>query len=258
MGLLLGGQYTETVKEKTLAVAVMSLLSYIYVRGVKDACNANDEMLCRDFIAKTDEAGVFGFLWKDRDARFDMNTWNDRDFICELISFAYAERVPGKDNIIRYMQRILNPSTYHFCLLHVAQEFYKQGMLAYLKYPNPTKIYTITQHPNNAIWVKNGAKIGNRQDTLHRIHEACRDRALRCEETLEKLAEEEGNKYITSRSRFDNFQKSLWQALNNEERTTKKNKYRVVEKATWRAETPVEKPKGKRGRPPKNGTKRNP
>lgn len=256
MGLILGGKYTETVKEKSLAVAVMSLLSYVYVRGVKDACNARDEMLCRDFIAKTDEAGVFGFLWKDRDARFDMNTWNDRDFICELISFAYAERVPGMKSLIRYMQRILNPSVYHYCLLHVAQEFYKQGMLAYLKYPNPTKIFTITQSPLNTIWEKNGGRKQTRQDTLHRIHEACRDRALRCEETIAKMAEEEGNKYVTSRNRFDNFQKSLWQALNNEERATKKNKYRVVEKATWRAETPVAKAAGKRGRPKKRGRPR--
>lgn len=256
MGLILGDNYVEEVKEKSLAVAVMSLLSYIYVQGVKDACNARDEMLCRDFIAKTDEAGVFGFLWKTRDARFDMNTWNDKDFVCELISFAYAEKVPGRNNIIRYMQRILNPSVYHYCLLHVAQEFYKQGMLAYLKHPNQTKIYTITQHPNNATWEKKGAKIGTRQDTLHRIHEACRDRALRCKETIEKLAAEEGNKYVTSRSRFDNFQKSLWQALNNEERPKKVNKYRVVEKASWRAETPVAKPtKGKRGRPRGSGKK---
>lgn len=252
MGLIMGGKYTEEVKEKSLAVAVMSLLSYIYVRGVKDACNARDEMLCRDFISKTDEAGVFGFLWKERDARFDLNTWSDRDFVCELISFAYSERVPGKNHIIRYMQRILSPTIYHYCLLHVAQEFYKQGMLAYLKYPNPTKIYTITQSPNNAIWEKNGGKKGSRQDTLHRIHEACRDRALRCEETIAKLAEDESNKYVTSRTRFDNFQKSLWQALNNEERAKKVNKYRVMEINGWRAETPVARPSAtgkKRGRP---------
>ena len=258
MGLILGDSYNEVVNEKSLAIAVMSLLCYVYVRGVKDACNARDEMLCRDFIRKTDEAGVFGFLWKDRDARFDMNTWNDRDFICELMSFAYAERVPGMRSLVRYMQRILNPNIYHYCLLHVAQEFYKQGMLAYMKYPNQTKLFTITQHPNNATWGKNGAKVGNRQDTLHRIHEACRDRSLRCEETIARLAEEGNNKnkYVTSRNRFDNFQKSLWQALNNEERGKNKNQYRVVEKAaSWRAKTPVErKPTSgrKRGRPPKN------
>lgn len=252
MGLILGGKYTEEVKEKSLAVAVMSLLSYVYVQGVKDACNARDEMLCRDFMAKTDEAGVFGFLWKTRDARFDMNTWNDRDFICEIISFAYSERIPGMRNLIRYLQRILNPATYHFCLLHVAQEFYKRGMLAYLQYPNPTKIYTITQSPLNSIWGKKGGIKETRQDTLHHIHEACRDRMLRCEESLQRNPK---NKYATGRITFDNFQKSLWRALNNEERKVKKNKYRVVEKATWRAETPMAKPTtgGKRGRPPKRG-----
>lgn len=252
MALFLGRQYTETVNEKSLAIAIMSLLSYIYVQGVKDACNARDEMLCRDFIAKTDEAGVFGFLWKRRDARFDMNTWNDRDFICELISFAYAERVPGMDSLRRYMRRILNPSTYHFCLLHVAQEFYKRGMLAYIQNPNPTKIYTITQSPLNTTWENKGGKKGTRQDTLHYIHEACRDRALRCEETLQKKT---NCKYATGRVTFDNFQKSLWMALNNEERKTKKNKYRVVEIGGWRAESGMAKPRsGTRGSPPKNRT----
>lgn len=250
MGLILGGVYREEVKEKSLAVAVMSLLSYIYNQGVKDACNARDEMLCRDFIAKTDEAGVFGFLWKPRDARFDMNTWNDRDFVCELISFAYSERVPGSKNLIRYMQRILSPTTYHFCILHIAQEFYKQGMLAYLKYPNPTKIYTIVQSPLNKIWEKGGGKKKTRQDTLHHIHEACRDRALRCEESLEKNP---NNKYATSRTTFDNFQKSLKWALNNNETKPKKRKvYRVMEIGGWRADATEEKPPTlgkKRGRP---------
>lgn len=251
----MGGVHREEVSERSLAIAIMNLLCYIYARGVKDACNARDEMLCRDFIAKTDEAGVFGFLWKERDARFDMNTWNDRDFMCEIISFIYAERVPGKDKMIRYLQRILNPSTYHFCLLHVAQEFYKQGMLAYLKHPNLTKIFTITQAPSNMKWEKNGAKKGTRQDTLHRIHEACRDRTLRCEESLEKNP---NNKYATGRVTFDNFQKSLKWALYNEEKPKRKNKYRVVEIGRWRADGAMETPPilgKKRGRPRKDGTK---
>lgn len=247
----MGGVYREEVSERSLALAVMSLLSYIYVQGVKDACNARDEMLCRDFIAKTDEAGVYGFLWKPRDARFDMNTWNDKDFMCELISFAYAERIPGSKSLIRYLQRILSPNTYHFCLLHVAQEFYKQGMLAYLRHPNPTKIYSITQNPTNMKWEQNGGKKGTRQDTLHRIQEACRDRTLRCEESLEKNP---NNKYATKRTTFDNFQKSLKWALYNEEKPKKRNRYRVVEIGGWRAEDPMERPPTlgkKRGRPRK-------
>lgn len=251
MGLILGGVYREEVKEKSLAIAVMSLLSYIYVQGVKDACNARDEMLCRDFIAKTDEAGVFGFLWKTRDARFDMNTWNDRDFMCEIMSFVYQERVPGRDNLKRYLQRILNPTVYHYCLLHVAQEFYKRGMLAYLQNPNPTKLFTITQSPINMTWGATGGKKGTRQDTLHYIHEACRDRALRCKESLEKNPE---NKYATDKLRFDNFQKSLWQALNNEERKENKRVVRVVEIGGWRGENEVAKKPSSgrgRGRPPK-------
>lgn len=253
MSLILGQEYKEMVKEKSLAVAVLSLLSYVYVQGVKDACNARDDMLCREFINKTDEAGVFGFLWKTRDARFDMNTWNDRDFMCELISFIYAERVPGSKNLIRYMQRILNPSTYHFCLLHVAQEFYKRGMMAYLQNPNPVKIYTITQSPLNSTWGSKGGIKGSRQDTIHLIHEACRDRALRCEETLQK---DPNNKYATSRITFDNFQKSLWSALNNEERSKKKNTYKVMEIGGWRTDGPMAKSSGKRGRPPKDRSKK--
>lgn len=250
MGFL-GGIYREEVNEKSLAVAVMNLLSHIYVRGVKDACNARDEMLCRDFIAKTDEAGVFGFLWKDRDARFDMNTWNGSDFMDEIISFLHAERVPGRDKMKRYLQRILSPKTYHFCLLHVAQEFYKQGMLAYLKHPNPTKLFSITQTPSNMTWDKNGGRKGTRNDTLHRIHEACRDRTLRCQESLEK---DPDNKYAAGRTQFDNFQKSFKWALNTNEKPQKRKKvYRVVEIGGWRAEAPVAKPSGKRGRPRKDG-----
>ena len=253
MGLILGGVHREEISERSLALAVMSLLSYIYAQGVKDACNARDEMLCRDFIAKTDEAGVFGFLWKPRDARFDMNTWNDRDFMDEIISFIYSERVPGREKMKRYIQRVLSPKIYHFCLLHVAQEFYKRGILDYLKYPNPTKIHTIARSPSNMIWERNGGKKGTRQDTLHRIHEACRDRTLRCEESLEKNP---NNKYATTRTQFDNFQKSFRWALNNEEKPQKRKKvYRVMEIGGWRSDDPTERPHilgQKRGRPRKD------
>lgn len=256
MGLFLGGIYREEVSEKSLAIAVMNMLSYIYAQGVKDACNARDAMLCRDFIAKTDEAGIFGFLWKTRDARFDMNTWSANDFMDELISFVFSVRVPGREYIKRYLQRILSPKIYHFCLLHVAQEFYKRGMLAYLQNPNPTKLFTITQAPANCIWTKNGGKKGTRQDTLHQIHEACRDRALRCEESLVKNPK---NKYATTRTQFDNFQKSFKWALNNEENQTKrKTVYRVMEIGGWRADDPMENPPilgKKRGRPRGSGKK---
>lgn len=237
-----------------MATAVLGLLSHIYVRGVKDACNCRDEMMCRDFIAKTNEAGVYGFLWKERDARFDLNTRNGKDFIYDIISFITSERIICKKHLITYLQRIYSPSTYHYCMLHITQEFYKRGMLDYLQHPNPTKLYTIIQNPLNSRWGSNGAKKGTRQDTKQMINEACIDRATRCEESLEKNPK---NRYATRRYQFTNFEMSLWRALNNEpvKKENKRESNRVMEIGGWRTESRVAKSgTGTRGRPPKDRT----
>lgn len=203
--------YSKNDGPRSVAVGVMSLLDHCYARGVKDACNSKDEMMCREFLEKTDIPGQFGFLWKDRDSRFDLNTWSSRQFITEMMSIAVIDKVQNRLKLFKFLQRIINPSTYHFCLLHVAQEFYKQGMLDYLKNPNPTKLYTILDTPTNKIWEKDGAKKKDRRFTLFRIQNACNDRALRSEEVIESG---ETNKFASCRTSFVNFQKSLWYALN--------------------------------------------
>lgn len=204
-------KYSKNNDARGVAIGVMSLLDHCYARGVKDACNSKDEMMCREFIEKTDEPGQFGFLWKDRDSRFDLNTWSPSQFIVEMVGIAYIDKVLHRNKLNKFLSRIINPTIYHFCLLHVAQEFYKQGMLDYLKNPNPSKLYTILNSPTNKIWERGGAKRKDRNFTLFRIQNACNDRALRSEEVLERG---ESNKFATSRTSFINFQKSLWYALN--------------------------------------------
>lgn len=206
----LWGKWQDEAKEKSIAVAILSLFDHCYARGVKDACNVKDEMMCQEFIKKTDTPGIFGFLWKDRDARFDVNTWDNRQFIMEIIYLSTINKsVLNKNKLFRYLARIIHVTTYHFCLLHIAQEFYKQGMLDYLKHPNANKLYTILQNPNGMEWTLDGAKKKGRANTLFRVYQACCDRALRSEEA------EEGNRFACNRISFMNFQKSLNVALNH-------------------------------------------
>lgn len=204
-------KYTNKDNPHSIAVGVLSLLDHCYARGVRDACNSKDEMLCREFIDKTDKPGVFGFLWKDRDSRYDLNTWSPRQFITEMMNIAVIDNIQNRNKLFMFLSRIINPSTYHFCLLHIAQEFYKQGILDYLKYPNHAKLYTILDTPTNKIWESNGAKRKNRKYTLFRLQNACNDRALRSEEAIENG---DKNKFATKRVSFINFQKSIWNALN--------------------------------------------
>lgn len=204
----LWGKWQDEAKEKNMAIGILSLFSHVYARGVCDACRIKDEMMCQEFIAKTDIPGNFGFLWKDRDGRFDMNTWDNRQFIMEIIYLSTNEKVLNKKKLFQYLTKIINPTTYHFCLLHIAQEFYKQGILDFLKHPNANKLYTILQNPNGMEWTLNGAKRKGRNNTLFKVYQACCDRALRSEEA------EDNNKFACKRLSFMNFQKSLNKALN--------------------------------------------
>lgn len=204
----LWGKNHNEAKEKSMVVGILSLFDHCYARGVKDACRVNDEMMCREFIDKTDVPGRFGFLWKDRDGKFDLNTWDNKQFIMEIIYLATQETVRNRKKLFAYMTRIINPTTYHFCLLHIAQEFYKQGVLDYLKHPNANKIYTILTPPSGAIWTLNGARGKGRANTLFKVYQACCDRATRSEEA------EEDNRFACGRLSFMNFHKSLSIRLN--------------------------------------------
>lgn len=203
-------KHTQGSNPKSVAVGVLSLLDHCYARGVKDACNSKDEMMCREFLEKTDIPGNFGFMWKDRDSRFDLNTWGPRQFITEIMYISTLESIQNRKKIFDFLSKILNPSIYHFCILHIAQEFYKQGMLDYMKYPNPQKLYTILDKPTNKVWTENGAKRKDRRFTLFRMQNACNDRALRCEESINRG---ENNKYATNKVSFTNFQNTIWYAL---------------------------------------------
>lgn len=204
----LWGKNQDEAKEKSMAVGILSLFDHCYARGVKDACKVNDDMMCREFIDKTDIPGQFGFLWKDRDGKFDLNTWDNKQFIMEIMYLATQESVINRKKLFAYMTRIINPTTYHFCMLHIAQEFYKQGMLDYLKHPNANKIYTILDSPTGAEWTLNGAKKKGRANTLFRVYQACCDRASMSEEA------EENNRFACKRLSFMNFHKSLNKRLN--------------------------------------------
>lgn len=202
-------KHAQEVKANSMAIGILSLLSHCYAKGVRDACKSNDEMMCHEFIKLTDEPGKFGFMWKDRDSRFDMNTWSSMQFIVELASMAVSLNVQNNKKLFEYLMRIITPSTYHFCMLHIAQEFYKQGMLDYIKNPNPSKLYTILDKPTNMIWTKNGAHKKDRKFTLMRFQAACFDRSVKCEEYRGQVS----NKFASSKVSFLNFQRSIWNAL---------------------------------------------
>lgn len=208
----LWGKRQDEAKEKSMAIGILSLFDHCYARGVKDACNAHDEMMCREFIEKTDKPGCFGFLWKDRDVRFDLHTWDSKQFVMEIMYLSMQETIQNKRNLFQYMTRIINPTTYHFCLLYIAQEFYKQGMQDFLKHPNSNKLYTIMQSPTGMIWTLDGAKKKGRNNTLFRVYQACCDRATRHEDAINDG--EEMSKKVCSRVNFMNFNASLKKAIN--------------------------------------------
>lgn len=201
----------DNQKAKSMAVGIMSLFDHCYVKGVQDACNVHDEMMCMEFIEATNTPGQFGFLWKERDARFDLKTWNVTRFISEIVGLSLRESIRNRKALMDYIKKILTPTQYHFCLLHVAQEYYKRGIVDYLKHPNANKLYSILQSPTNMKWTLDGAKKMNQEEANQRFSEACFDRMQRCEEAREI---DPKNKYASKQVTFENFMKSVWAAKN--------------------------------------------
>lgn len=209
-------------KAKAMAIGIMSLLDHCYARGVQDACKCNDEMMCREFISITDEPGKFGFMWKPRDERFDLNAWTLNRFISEIIGIALQGSIRYRKSLFEYIKRIISPSQYHFCLLHIAQEYYKRGIIDYLAHPNPNKLYTIIQTPSSMVWTLNGAKKLNNEKVTQRFNDACFDRMQICLDAREINPK---NKYASKQTTFENFMKSVWAAKNGN------NEYRRIERS---------------------------
>lgn len=205
-----GGKNRRVIPSKSMAMSILSLFDFCYKRGVSDACNARDDMLCKQFVEKTQEPGVYGFIWKPRQGAYNLETWDNKQMITELTVMTITENVRYKQTLYRQFSRLINPTTYHYCLLHIAQEMYNTGILDYLKNPNYLELPKMQQW-RWVEWTNHGVRRSDTAKMMTRMQIAAFDRAR-----LSEIADED-NKNRIKRKNFEIFQKDVWSMLNDVE-----------------------------------------
>lgn len=192
-----------------LAVGIVDLFDMCYKRGVLDAHQVKDSDMCEEIIRMTDTPGVYGFLHKRRDNVFTTETWDERTWCSELWQLLFEKGVRQKAQLQKFIsRRMFKPTVYLKCVMHISQEFYKQGLRDFNAEPHFVMIGTFLKRKFME-W--NGTKTSDkyRQDFLCRIQLAANDRALR--------SEENPNKYKVMRKNFGIFLLALWRGLQNKQ-----------------------------------------
>lgn len=128
---------------------IIGILDHCYRKGVMDAYASRNEGLCREHLAKTSEAGVFGFLDNER-------PWGWQEWALEIIKLTRYSAWGGiMSKIFSCADRF---GTNHLsCVYVLTQAFYNKGIEDYIRWPNGSDI-TAFQAQNRLYWTANGVK----------------------------------------------------------------------------------------------------
>lgn len=192
-----------------LAVAIIDLFDLCYKRGVLDAHHVNDSDLCEEMIRLTDVPGVYGFLYKHRDNVYTVETLDAQTWCSELWQLLFEKNLRQKSYLQKFIsRRMYRPTVYLKCVMHISQEFYKQGLRDFNAAPRSVMIGTFLKRKFME-WKGTKTSDKYREDFLCRVQLAANDRALR--------SEENPNKYRVNRKNFGIFLLALWRGLQRKE-----------------------------------------
>ena len=165
------------ITTKPEASAMVSLLDWIYRRGVDDAYTADDEGLCREFLAKTEEPGVFGFL---DNCPIDWDEW------C-LRLMMQARRTSWNGAMSRYLQAAGRFQTNYLSVFYnVALLAYRNGISDYINAPNGTDKQQFDAK-TRVLWSAKGCLNVSLQEYVDNIQLQCFDLARRDKQITDKI-----------------------------------------------------------------------
>ena len=121
---------TQTIVTRQVALNIISLVDYCYRKGVEDAYRLQDEGLAREFIGKSAEVGVYGFLCEDS---YTM-TWKE----WTLRLMAQSRITAWNGHMVRYFSMLGNyiNQNYLGCFVPISQRFYVDGVKDYTDAPH--------------------------------------------------------------------------------------------------------------------------
>lgn len=156
------------VINRSVVFGMFSLVDFCYRKGVEHAYRIDDEGLAREFLGKTSQIGVYGFLREDG-ATMDWKEWS-------LRLMSQARMTSWNGAMSRYFLLVGGRANQNYlgAFIPVAQVFYNKGVRDYIENPHSAD-YLLFQGKTRVFWTPKGLKKVNNRRYIDEIQLCCFD-----------------------------------------------------------------------------------
>lgn len=195
----------KPIIDRSCVLAMINLLDWLYKRGVCDAEKADDEGLCREFLADTDNVGTFGFLT-------DTYHIDWREWILRLTM--QAQKTSWNGMMSRYIARAGRYGQNYLGVFYpVALLWYRLGVEHYITDPHADSITRFCDK-SKIWWLPQGHKNITTQEFVNMIQQQCFDLERKHTEVFDAQSIYTSNKLGAMRPRqFEFFRRAVGLAL---------------------------------------------
>lgn len=198
---------TEVTMTRSVVLKLLWLLDYCYKLGVTHAEDADDEGLAREFIANTNEAGIYGFLDAERDVTYI--GW--QEWMLRLQSKAQMSVWNGI--LTKYFQRLGRfGANYFSAILPLTMRIYCKGVSDWLAAPGAADIEKF-KAKQRVWWTEQGLRQYQVQRMADWAKLECFDLERRDAEVLERETVAMGRKIALRPRCYEMFRRAMGLAL---------------------------------------------
>lgn len=193
----------------SIAREMIALVDFCYRKGIEDAYRVEDEGLAREFIEKTSQVGVYGFLREDG-ATMSWKEWT-------LRLMAQARMTFWNGPMSRYLMLIGKRPNQNYLgvFLPVSQVFYNKGVSDYCDNKQECD-FMLFQERTRVLWTKNGLKPINNRRYVDEILLVCFDLQRRDKAVWENETDFTARKLGTlTVKQYDTFIRAIGLAMQN-------------------------------------------
>ena len=192
---------TQPIITKAVLSRMLSLLDYCYRLGVESAREVEDEGLCREFLERTKEPGVYGLL-SENPVYITWQEWT-------LRLMAKARSTSWNGAMVQFLNRMGRfASNYLSCFLPCSMVFYCRGVSDYINAQGAVD-FAMFQGRSRVWWTKNGLKPVNNRTYVDTIQLLTFDLQRRDAEVWERETAIKAKKVALTQKQYEMFRRSV-------------------------------------------------
>ena len=192
---------TPPIIDKSTVSRMISLLDWVYRLGVESAREVEDEGLCREFLDRTKEPGVYGLL-SENPVYITWQEWT-------LRLMAKARSTSWNGAMVQFLNRLGRfGSNYLSAFIPCSMVFYCRGISDYLNAPTAVD-FAMFQSKSRVWWTKNGLKAVNNRTWVDELQMICFDLERRDAEVWERETAIKAKKIALTQKQYEMFRRSV-------------------------------------------------